>query len=253
MSGASFTQSRTDAASTGLSPGATPGATLGATAGGTAGGSAGPTAATVAALTPPQAVPGAVVAAHVRELAAVAAALTAEAERLDGWGRELCRRMLAGQRLLAAGNGGSAAEAQHLTAELVGRYQGERRPFSAIALHADTSSLTAIGNDYGFDEVFARQVSAHARPGDVLFLLSTSGRSVNLLRAAEAGRAAGALVWALTGAGPNPLADAADDRILLPGPSATVQEVQLVAVHALCLAFEAHLERGPAESGRWAP
>jgi phosphoheptose isomerase len=189
------------------------------------------------------AAPGAVVTAHIDELAAVAAGLTAEAERLDGWGRELCRRLLAGHRLLAGGNGGSAAEAQHLTAELVGRYQGERAPFSAIALHADTSSLTAIGNDYGFEEVFARQVSAHARAGDVLVLLSTSGRSPNLVRAAEAGRAAGAVVWAITGSGPNPLADAADDRILLPGPAATVQEVQLVAVHALCLAFEAQLER----------
>ncbi|MGO4784557.1 D-sedoheptulose-7-phosphate isomerase [Cryobacterium sp. W22_MBD10_FK3] len=187
--------------------------------------------------------PGAVVTAHIDELAAVAAGLAAQADRLDGWGRELCRRLLGGHRLLAAGNGGSAAEAQHLTAELVGRYQGERAPFSAIALHADTSSLTAIGNDYGFEEVFARQVSAHARTGDVLILLSTSGRSPNLVRAAQAGRAAGTVVWAITGAGPNPLADAADDRILLPGPAATVQEVQLVAVHALCLAFEAQLDR----------
>jgi phosphoheptose isomerase len=186
--------------------------------------------------------PGDVVTAHIHELAAVTAALAAEAERLDEWGRELCRRLLGGHRLLAAGNGGSAAEAQHLTAELVGRYRDEREPFSAIALHADTSSLTAIGNDYGFEEVFARQVRAHARSGDILILLSTSGRSPNLVRAAQAGHAAGALVWALTGSGPNPLSDAADDRIHLPGPSATVQEVQLVAVHALCLAFEAELQ-----------
>ena len=95
--------------------------------------------------------------------------------------------LAAGGRLLAAGNGGSAAQAQHLTAELVGRYRDERPGYSAIALHADTSTLTAVGNDYGFDSLFARQVTAHGRPGDILILLSTSGRSPNLLAAAEAG------------------------------------------------------------------
>ena len=86
-----------------------------------------------------------------------------------------------------AGNGGSAAEAQHLTAELVGRYVADRPPLSAIALHAETSSLTAIGNDFGPAEAFARQVAAHGRPGDTLLLLSASGRSENVL--AAAGRA----------------------------------------------------------------
>ncbi|CAM5680972.1 D-sedoheptulose 7-phosphate isomerase OS=Streptomyces griseomycini OX=66895 GN=FHS37_002862 PE=4 SV=1 [Streptomyces griseomycini] len=104
-----------------------------------------------------------------------------------------------GGRLLAAGNGGSAAQAQHLTAEIVGRYRDDRPPFSAIALHADTSSTTAIANDYGVDEVFARQVRAHGREGDVLMLLSTTGASANLLSAADAARAAGVRVWALTG------------------------------------------------------
>jgi phosphoheptose isomerase len=92
------------------------------------------------------------------------------------WGQLLAVPLLAGQRLLVAGNGGSAAEAQHLTAELVGRYMTERRPLSAIALHAETSSLTAIGNDYGGAEAYARQVAAHGRDGDTLLLLSTSGR-----------------------------------------------------------------------------
>ena len=86
-----------------------------------------------------------------------------------------------GGRLLAAGNGGSAAEAQHLTAELVGRFADERRPLLGDRLCAETSSLTAIVNDYGIDEMFARQVQAHGRPGDVLVLLSTSGRSPNVL------------------------------------------------------------------------
>lgn len=175
---------------------------------------------------------------HVQALLPVVQALAAEASRLAEWGGLLADRLLGGARLIAAGNGGSAAEAQHLTAEFVGRFDGDRRAFSAICLHGDTSALTAIGNDYGFDEVFARQVTAHARPGDVLVLLSTSGTSANLIRAAEAGRTAGATVWAMTGPGPNPLTAAADDAIALPGVGANVQEAQLVAVHALCRVFD---------------
>lgn len=180
-----------------------------------------------------------IAARHVDALLPTLEALGAESERLARWGAVLADRLLADGRLLAAGNGGSAAEAQHLTAELVGRFDGDRRAFSAIALHGDTSALTAISNDYGYDDSFARQVTAHARPGDVLVLLSTSGTSANLVRAAEAGRAAQATVWALTGAGPNPLADAADDALTLPGVGANVQEAQLVAIHALCRVFDA--------------
>jgi D-sedoheptulose 7-phosphate isomerase len=156
------------------------------------------------------------------------------------WGHELHARLRTGHRLIAAGNGGSAAEAQHLTAELVGRFDGERNPFSAIALHADTSSITAIGNDYGFEEVFARQVGAHARAGDVVMLLSTSGRSPNLVRAARAAHRCGALAWALTGPAPNPLALECDSAIALGGTGAAVQEAHLVAVHMLCRVFDAH-------------
>jgi phosphoheptose isomerase len=176
---------------------------------------------------------------HVAALQPTLDALRAESPRLATWGGVLADRLLADGRLLAAGNGGSAAEAQHLTAELVGRFDGDRRAFSAICLHGDTSALTAISNDFGYDEGFARQVTAHARPGDVLVLLSTSGTSANLVRAAEAGRAAHATVWAMTGAGPNPLADAADDALTLPGVGANVQEAQLVAIHALCRVFDA--------------
>ena len=176
---------------------------------------------------------------HVEALLPTLDALRAESGRLAAWGALLADRLLDGGRLLAAGNGGSAAEAQHLTAEFVGRFDGDRRAFSAIALHGDTSAVTAIGNDYGFDEVFARQVTAHARPGDVVVLMSTSGASANLVRAAEAGRAAGATVWAMTGTGPNPLTAAADDALALPGVGANVQEAQLVAVHALCRVFDA--------------
>ncbi|AZZ54688.1 D-sedoheptulose-7-phosphate isomerase [Rathayibacter iranicus] len=175
---------------------------------------------------------------HVARSLDVVAQLERHSERIAAWGTELADRLHSGARLLAAGNGGSAAEAQHLTAELVGRFDGDRIPFSAISLHAETSSLTAIGNDYGFEHVFARQVTAHARTGDVVVLLSTSGRSANLLRAAEAARAAGARSWALTGGGPNPLTELCDESIALDGHGANVQEAQLVLVHALCRAFE---------------
>ena len=127
-------------------------------------------------------------AAHVDRLSRALPALRAAAPTLARWGQDLGHRLLAGGRLLAAGNGGSAAEAQHLTAELVGRFDRDRRALSAIALHADTSSLSAIGNDYGFAQVYARQVRAHARPGDVVVLFSTSGRSPNLVEAATAAR-----------------------------------------------------------------
>jgi D-sedoheptulose 7-phosphate isomerase len=158
------------------------------------------------------------------------------------WGRLLAAPLTAGHRLLVAGNGGSAAEAQHLTAELVGRYVAERPPLSAIALHAETSSLTAIGNDYGAAEAFARQVAAHGRPGDTLLLLSASGRSDNVLAAADRARSLGIRVWAMTGPAPNPLASAADDAICVAAPdTSTVQEVHLVAIHALCGALDAEV------------
>jgi D-sedoheptulose 7-phosphate isomerase len=180
---------------------------------------------------------------HLRVLEDTLNALELQIGRLTRWGRTLAERLSEGNRVLAAGNGGSAAEAQQLAAEVVGRYHDERQPYSAIALHADMSSLTSIGDDYGYDygEVFARQVAAHARPHDVLILLSANGRSHNLVRAAEAGLRVGATVWALTGPGPNPLANVVDDALCLPGTAVTVQEAHLVAVHILTGAFEAEL------------
>ncbi|CAM5264580.1 D-sedoheptulose-7-phosphate isomerase [Streptomyces avidinii] len=175
-------------------------------------------------------------------------------DQLAHWGHRLAAVLPAGGRLLAAGNGGSAAQAQHLTAELVGRYREERPPYSAIALHAETSSVTAIGNDYGFEQVFARQVAAHGRDGDVLVLLSTSGRSGNLLSAAMTAREAGVEVWALTGPAPNPLAEAADQALCIDTAStATVQEAHLVAVHLLCESFDAALASSGTATVRTAP
>ncbi|MER7112074.1 D-sedoheptulose-7-phosphate isomerase [Streptomyces sp. NPDC000229] len=185
---------------------------------------------------------------HCRALAdALARFRRDHLDRIAQWGGHLAAVLPVGGRLLAAGNGGSAAQAQHLTAELVGRYQHERPAFSAISLHAETSSVTAIGNDYGFDQVYARQVAAHGRPGDVLMLLSTSGRSANLIAAAVTARQAGLRVWALTGARPNPLAEAADEALCVEaGSTATVQETHLVAVHLLCESFDAAVATGAA-------
>jgi D-sedoheptulose 7-phosphate isomerase len=177
-----------------------------------------------------------------RHLAALHGPLTAlehDLDRIDGWGRRLAGVLLAGGRLLAVGNGGSAAQAQHLTSELVGRYRDDRPPFSAIALHAESSALTAIYNDYPADEVFARQVRAHGRTGDVLVALSTSGRSPNVLGAVDAAREAGLTTWALTGRPLNPLMEAADDAVVVDAPyTATVQEVHQVVVHLLCAAVD---------------
>lgn len=180
---------------------------------------------------------------HLDDLGAALDDLRRHGDLIESWGMELARVLGGGGRLLAAGNGGSAAEAQHLTAELSGRFERNRRPLSAIPLHGDTSALTAIINDFDPVEVFARQAMAHGRPGDVLVLLSTSGRSPNLLRAAQAGREIGLQVWGMTGPVPNPLAAECERVLAVSVPSTTaVQEAQLVAVHALCAAVERHLD-----------
>jgi phosphoheptose isomerase len=176
---------------------------------------------------------------HVAALARSLAALAADAGRIDALGRRLGLALAGGARCLVAGNGGSAAHAQHLTAELVGRYRNERPPLAAIALHADTSTVTALVNDYPPVDVFARQVTAFGRPGDVLVCISTSGRSPNLLAAARAARARDVAVWAITGPAPNPLAEAADEVVAISAPyPATVQEAHQVVVHLVAAAIE---------------
>jgi phosphoheptose isomerase len=172
---------------------------------------------------------------HLAALATAIAPFRTYAPVLARWGELLADRLGRGGRLLVAGNGGSAAEAQHLAAELVGRLRDERMPLSAIALTPDSSAVTAISNDYGYDEVFARQVRAHGRPGDILLLLSTSGRSHNLVEAARAGRESGLRTWSLTGQARSPLTEACDEALRCPSPdSQVVQELHLVAVHLLC-------------------
>lgn len=147
----------------------------------------------------------------------------------------------AGRKILAAGNGGSAAEAMHLAEELSGRYHADRRALPGLALCADGTALTCIGNDFGFADVFARQVEAFGAEGDVLALFTTSGGSENLLRAARAARARGVRVLAFTGRGGGALAPLADVLLNVPDAeaSAHVQEAHQVLLHALLERVEA--------------
>jgi D-sedoheptulose 7-phosphate isomerase len=166
--------------------------------------------------------------AHERA-AAVLDTLAADAATL------LVEALVAGGKVLVCGNGGSAAESQHFAAELTGRYRRERRALPAVALSVDTSALTAIGNDYGFERVFARQLEALGRPGDVLVAISTSGRSPNVVAAAETARAGGLRVVALTGPDAGPLGPLADVTLAVPeSVTAHVQEVHLTLLHVLC-------------------
>jgi D-sedoheptulose 7-phosphate isomerase len=148
--------------------------------------------------------------------------------------------------IFACGNGGSASDAQHLVAELVGRFRDERRALAAVALGTDPATLTAVGNDYGFERVFARQIEALGRPGDLLFAISTSGNSPNVLAAATAARARDMVVIALTGPGENRLGPLADHWLAAPSRTvARIQEVHGLCIHALCEAVDAALAGEP--------
>ena len=131
-------------------------------------------------------------------LKTIEALLESRLGELDAAGQLIWDALKSGHKILLCGNGGSAADAQHIAAELVGRYEQQRRAFPAIALTTDTSALTAIGNDYGFEAVFARQVEALAESGDVLIAISTSGKSPNIVKAADQARAVGCKIIALT-------------------------------------------------------
>ena len=140
-----------------------------------------------------------------------------------------------GGKLMFAGNGGSAAEAQHFSAEMVGRFLIERKPLASVALSTDTSALTAIGNDYGYDQVFSRQVEALGRSGDVLIVLSTSGRSKNILAAMRAAAALGGATIAFTGREPREIGALADVVLNVPSShTPQIQEGHLILGHLLC-------------------
>jgi len=146
----------------------------------------------------------------------------------------------AGGKVLLAGNGGSAADAQHIAAEFVGRFEVEREAFAAIALTTDTSALTAIGNDYGFEQVFARQVAGLGRAGDVFIGISTSGNSANVVRAMEVARGRGLHTVALVGAKLGQLHALADTVLAAPSTrTARIQECHILIMHLLCQLVDA--------------
>ena len=146
-----------------------------------------------------------------------------------------------GQAVLTFGNGGSAADAQHFAAEMVGRYERDRRAWPAIALTTDTSALTAVGNDYGFDRVFARQIEAIGRAGDVALGISTSGNSPNVLRGLEAANERGLVTIALTGRGGEAGKIAAHHVAVDEARTARVQEVHATVLHVICELVEQEL------------
>ena len=179
---------------------------------------------------------------HARVMAAAAAALPAVIEQVATQLHDCFER---GHTLLACGNGGSAADVEHLVAELVGRYCEERRGLPAVSLVSGPATVSALANDYGYERVFARQVEALARPGDLLFAISTSGRSPNVVAAARAMRALGGQVVAFTGAAGGPLAAEADVVITAPSTTtARIQEVHALCIHAICEALDAKLRTG---------
>ena len=149
---------------------------------------------------------------------------------------ERCRTALtAGQKILFCGNGGSAADAQHLAAELIGRFQKERRSLAAVALTTDTSILTAVANDYGYEEVFARQVEGLGRSGDVLIGISTSGNSKNVVKAVEKARDIGMHTIAFTGEGGGKLSSLCDITLAVPSKvTARIQEMHILVGHIIC-------------------
>lgn len=152
---------------------------------------------------------------------------------------------LAGNKLLLFGNGGSAADAAHVAAEFVGRYLVERRPLPALALADNLSAVTAIGNDYGYEEVFARQLRALGAAGDVAIGLTTSGRSANVVKGLDAARELGLRTVALTGADPGPVGAAAEHRIAVPSADTPrIQEGQILAAHIICEWVEAQVAAG---------
>ena len=147
----------------------------------------------------------------------------------------ICEALSSGRKVLLCGNGGSAADAQHIAAELVGCYEKQRRSWPAIALTTDTSALTAVSNDLGYEQVFARQVAGLAQAGDVLIAISTSGKSKNVLRAAEAAREIGCKTIALTGANADPLGSLCDLAVAVPSTrTSRVQEAHITVGHLWC-------------------
>jgi D-sedoheptulose 7-phosphate isomerase len=182
---------------------------------------------------------------HFAESVAVKQTSAALAPRIAAAAELMTRSLRGGGKILSCGNGGSAADAQHFSSELLNRFEMERPALAAIALTTDSSTLTSISNDYDYTEVFAKQVTALGRPGDVLLAISTSGGSDNVRRAVEAAHARGLRVVALTGRDGGTIASrlAADDvELRVPAErTCRIQEVHLLIIHCLCDAIDASL------------
>jgi len=177
----------------------------------------------------------------IQEHADLVESLTEDLEPLEKACRLLGECLTGGGKVLACGNGGSAADAQHFVAELVGRFERDRQGLAALSLAADPSVVTAVGNDFGFESVFARQVDALARAGDLLVAISTSGRSANVVAAAASARRIGLPVIALVGEDPRGLAGS---DVVLSVPSSTVariQELHIVLLHLMCESLDRDL------------
>jgi D-sedoheptulose 7-phosphate isomerase len=161
-------------------------------------------------------------------------------------GSQIARSLKAGGKVLLAGNGGSAADAQHIAAEFVGRFVNDRAPLAAIALTTDTSALTAIGNDYGFDHIFERQVRALGRKGDVFVGISTSGRSPNIVAALKAARELGLITVGLTRTAQAPMHALCDTVLAVPSDeTALIQQLHITALHAVCHLVEREMFGAP--------
>lgn len=179
---------------------------------------------------------------HVRVVTDAAALIPRAAELAD----RLCSALERGGKLIAFGNGGSAADAQHFAGELLGRFRASRRALPAVALTTDPSVVTCIANDFSYEDLFARQVSALATPDDVVIGITTSGRSENVVRGLRAAREVGALAVAWTGADPGPAGAAADLVVAAPSTTtARIQEVHTLLMHTICVAIDAWAAAGP--------
>jgi D-sedoheptulose 7-phosphate isomerase len=168
-------------------------------------------------------------------LETVQALLNSTLHDIEQSGQMICDALAAGRKILLCGNGGSAADAQHIAAELVGCYEKQRRSWPAIALTTDTSALTAVSNDLGYEQVFARQIAGLAQHGDVLIAISTSGRSKNVVQAVERARELGCRTIALTGSSSDPLGSMCDFTVAVPSTrTSRVQEAHITIGHLWC-------------------
>ncbi len=189
----------------------------------------------------------------LQESLEVKKSLLKQAEQIAAAGDLLVETLAAGGTLFFVGNGGSAADAQHLATELVGRFERDNR-LPAVALTTDTSTLTALANDFGFDEVFSRQVQALVRPGDALVALSTSGNSPSVLAAVRQAREQGARVLGLTGRDGGQMADLCNLCLVVPSPrTCRIQEAHITLGHILCELIELACHQGRVPSPRRGP